>query len=495
MKFIHDLLDYTVQNVSDKIAILTKTQKITYKELQEKSIQFSNLLQEKGVVKGDRVLLMVSNRIELAYSIIGISRVGGVAVVINTEIPPEKLNYIIGDCSPKLLIYETEEFELQNTIKLNKISLMYLKEIITDYASILNSSINLIDLKFNDIALIIYTSGSTGNPKGVISNHCSVLFCTKTISQVIKINQDDLIGNFLPLSFDYGLYQLFLTLYNKATLMLGNSDLSGVSLVRFLEKWEITIFPSMPHLTKALIKLLNRSKKELSLRLITSTGEYFPEKDIMDLQKILPHCEIYSMYGLTECKRVSILRPCELNHKSKSVGRPLPNVECHVIDKLGNKLKEGMVGQLVVKGPNVMNGYWGDTELTNEKFKSYSGNSRDTLFTGDLFKIDLDGYLYFIGRMNDIYKQNGYRISCKEIEDSVYEINLGDKAVLIPPDEHYRKSRLYVRSRHSSQFIKKKLKTVLERYKIPDEVIPITEFPITINGKIDKVKLKKIKEY
>lgn len=484
MKLIHEILDNVTLKYPDKISVVSKEESITYKELQNKTFQVRNYLLKKGIKKGDRILLNMSNSIDLVSLIIGISRVGSVSVVVNPNTTTYNLNYIIKDCSPKLVIDD------KLTVSINNQSTPI--HIIKDDIKINENFISEVCQDINDFdnALFIYTSGSTGSPKAVVSTHFNVIFCTKMISKVLEIKEDDVIGNFLPFSFDYGLYQIFLSFYNKSTLVIGNSNLAGIQIVKFLKEWKITVLPSMPHLTEGLIKILPRYKKQIPLRIITNTGENLPYSHILKLKKLLPECEIYPMYGLTECKRVSILKPNELEIKPGSVGRPLPEVECYIVDENNKILGSEEVGQLVVEGSNVMKGYWNNISLTNEKFKESRRENKNILYTGDLFKIDNEGYLYFIGRLNDLYKKNGFRISAKEIEETVYNLDLAELAILIPPDQKEKNSRLFVKTDKNADYIRNKLLNRLEYYKIPDKIIVLEDFPISVNEKIDKEKLK-----
>ncbi|MGH0434995.1 class I adenylate-forming enzyme family protein [Bacillus basilensis] len=484
MKLIHEILDNVALESSNKVAIISKDKSITYGEIQKKSFQIGRYFLENGIKKGDRILLNMSNNIELVCLVMGISRVGSIAVVINPSTTTYNLNYIIKDCNPKLIIHENPTLSTDN----QSIPLHIVKEEIEKYD---RSSLKVPnDISELDNSLFIYTSGSTGNPKAVVSTHFNVIFCTKMISKVLEINEEDIIGNFLPFSFDYGLYQIFLSFYNKSTLAIGDSSLAGIQLIKCLKEWKVTVLPSMPHLTEGLIKLLPRYKKQITLRVITNTGENLPHSHILKIKELIPGCKVYPMYGLTECKRVSILKPNELESKPGSVGRPLPQVKCYVVDENNKLLGPEQVGQLVVKGSNVMRGYWNNTNLTREKFKEARVGPNNVLYTGDLFKIDNEGYLYFIGRLNDLYKKNGFRISAKEIEEAVYSLNLAEIAVLIPPDQEEKNSRLFIKTDKSTDYIKEKLLSRLEYYKIPDKIIILDEFPISINKKIDKKKLR-----
>lgn len=490
MRFIHEILDASVHTSCEKTAIITKNKVISYGELQRESFYFGNYLLSQGVKKGDRVLLKLNNSIDLVCALIGVSRCGGVAVVINPSTTQYNLDYIVNDCKPKLLIHEGQEL-LKNSF-MQSISIDVIREEIKkNKYNIPKIASN--GLKERDVALLIYTSGSTGRPKAVVSSHSNVIFCTKTIAKALDIRPDDVIGNFLPLSFDYGLYQVFLSLYSAAKLALTDLNMAGIQLVKCLKEWKVTILPSMPHLTAGVIKLLPRYKNDIPLRVITNTGESLPSSYIKSIKELLPSCKIYPMYGLTECKRVSILTPSELENKPGSVGKSISQVHCYIVDEYENVLGPEQTGQLVVKGPNVMQGYWNNINLTSKKFKKNENGRYDTLYTGDLFKMDSDGYLYFVGRLDEMYKQNGFRVSPREIEEAFYNLELAEIAIVIPPDQSMEKSTLFIKTDKSLDYIKEKIKNRLEYYKIPDKIIILDEFPISTNKKIDKNKLREIR--
>lgn len=287
---------------------------------------------------------------------------------------------------------------------------------------------------------LIYTSGSTGKPKAVISTHENICFAVRSIQKIIQLKYDDIIGNFLPLSFDYGLYQAFLCFEAQATLVIGKKEDIGPRLMTKLEHWGVTVFPSMPHITSALVRLERRVSPTLRLRVFTTTGARHHHSLTVKLLNIFPDCRIFLMYGLTECKRVSILPPDLITTKAESVGLPLPETECLVVNNEGKVMPPGEVGELIVKGPHVMQGYWRAPKLTKSKFKIFEGQR--VLYTGDLFFKDEEGFLYFYGRKDEIFKNNGYRISAAEIESATESIpgihnaavivhrNDNDKAVL-----------------------------------------------------------------
>lgn len=484
MKFTHDILDYTSLKSPDKIAVTTVNQSVTYEEVRKYSLKLADFLSIMGVKKEDRILLYMPNQIELVYLLFAISRIGAIAVVVDPKTPTAKLKYIIDDCKPVLMIKNSTLIEFEGVREID------INNIMTNLSDNIDKFDLIIENQPENPFLLIYTSGSTGDPKAVISSHLNVIFCTEAISKRLNIKSNDVIGNILPLSFDYGLYQVFLCFYNYATLALGEAENAGVQLVNFLKKHQVTFFPSMPHITMGLIKILPRLIGKVPLRAITNTGEKFPNTYLKELKELIPSCEIYLMYGLTECKRVSILLPSELKDKSNSVGKPLDNVSCFIVDDNDINLPPGEVGELVVEGKNVMQGYWDNSKLSNEKFKKGTQSSNTRVYTGDYFKMDDEGYLYFVGRNDSLYKQNGFRISSLEIENAAYQIEGVELAALIKPNEKYQYPTLYIKSKKKINDLKLSLTTYIEEYKIPQEIIYLDSFPITSNGKIDKKKLE-----
>jgi acyl-CoA synthetase (AMP-forming)/AMP-acid ligase II len=342
----------------------------------------------------------------------------------------------------------------------------------------------------NDPVCLIYTSGSTGKPKAVISNHRSMLFAAGAIQQRLAMQESDIVGNFLPLSFDVGLYQILLSFQIGATLALGRDTHVGPGLLRKLHEWNVTGLPAVPSLASTLIRLSKRTPNQLPrLRFITNTGALLPRAYITDLRGLYPDCQVFVMFGLTECKRVSILPPAEYERKPDSVGKPLPDTECLIIDPEGNVLPPGEPGELVVRGPNVMLGYWRAPELTAKRFRHWGPGLEVALFTGDSCSMDAEGYLYFHGRSDDIYKQGGYRVSAVEIEAAACDIDEVDQAVLLPPSDG-ADAALFVVTRLREEQIFDELRQRLEEYKLPPQILVIETMPLTPNGKFDKAHLR-----
>jgi acyl-CoA synthetase (AMP-forming)/AMP-acid ligase II len=302
--------------------------------------------------------------------------------------------------------------------------------------------------------------------------------------------------NTLPLSFGYGLSQLLTAFFFGGKMVLEKSFAYPIKIMERMVKERATGFPLVPTMMALMFQLRDLAKLDLSgLRYVTNAAAPLPVSHIKKFRKMFPTVELYSMYGLTECLRVSYLSPEYLDLKPESVGVPMPGVKVAIVNKNGEALGSGEIGELVVTGPNVMQGYWNDPETTARAFRSANTNGQVQLYTGDLFKKDDDGFLYFVSRKDDLIKIKGEKVSPKEIEnvlckmDGVLEaavIGIVDellgraiKAFVVPANGcHMTETQVF---RHCRQN--------LEPFMIPKYVSIRTSLPKSASGKIDKKRL------
>jgi acyl-CoA synthetase (AMP-forming)/AMP-acid ligase II len=293
------------------------------------------------------------------------------------------------------------------------------------------------------------------------------------------------IGHFLPMSFDYGLYQLFLSLQAGATLALGTEEDAGYALLRKVREWGVTGLPLVPNLAASLVRLARRSPEPPPpLRFVTNTGAHLPGTVIADIRATWPECSVFPMFGLTECKRVSILLPEEYERRPASVGRPLPDTECLVVDGEGTPLPPGREGELVVRGPHVMLGYWRAEELTAHRFRPWGPQRELALFTGDRCSLDADGFLYFHGRQDDVFKRRGFRVSALEVEAAAMTLDGVREAALVVGGES--DAVLAYAGDAAPEAVRDGLRDLLEDHKQPDRVAACADLPRNTNGKVDK---------
>jgi acyl-CoA synthetase (AMP-forming)/AMP-acid ligase II len=347
-----------------------------------------------------------------------------------------------------------------------------------------------------DLASLIYTSDSTGEPKGVMHTHQSMLFVLRSLVEYMRLEETDRLLCVLPLSFDYGLYQLLMTVYTGATLVLERSFTYPAQVFNIIETEGVTVFPGVPTIFAMLLTIHERQALYFAkVRCVTNTAAALPAGFNTRLREIFPHADIYRMYGLTECKRVSYLPPEQIDQKPESVGIAIPGTEVMVLDHAGQPVKPGEVGTLYVRGSHVMLGYWNQPEKTAHMLKPGLLPGERLLCTHDLFTVDEDGYLYFIGRTDDIIKSRGEKVSPLEVETVLYDIcGIHEAVVLGMPDPLLGQAvvafvSVIEGSALSEGWIKKLCGEKLEAFMVPKHVAILPELPKSTNGKTDKKAL------
>jgi acyl-CoA synthetase (AMP-forming)/AMP-acid ligase II len=271
--------------------------------------------------------------------------------------------------------------------------------------------------------MLVYTSGSTGFPKGVMMTHQNVVAAATSITTYLENTADDVILSVLPLSFDYGLYQVLMAARVGATLVLERSFAFPQQILQRLTEERATGFPVVPTIAALLLGMRDLAPGRFPhLRYITNTAAALAPAHILRLQELFSNARLFSMYGLTECKRCTYLPPDELSRRPGSVGVAIPGTEAYVVDEDGVRARPGVVGELVIRGAHVMKGYWENPDATARALRPGPFPWEKVLFTGDLFRTDEEGFLYFVGRKDDIIKTRGEKVSPKEVENVLYAI-------------------------------------------------------------------------
>jgi acyl-CoA synthetase (AMP-forming)/AMP-acid ligase II len=345
-----------------------------------------------------------------------------------------------------------------------------------------------------DLAALIYTSGTTGNPKGVMLTHGNMSAASTSITTYLENVEDDIILSVLPLSFDYGLYQILMAAQFGGTVVLEKSFIYPYEVIKRLKEEQATGFPIVPTISAILLQMKELENERFEhLRYLTNTAAALPVSHIRGLQKVFPGARIYSMYGLTECKRVSYLPPEELERRPTSVGKGMPNEQVYLVDENDEVITEpGAIGELVVRGANVMKGYWELPEETAEMLKPGRHPWEYVLYTGDLFRMDEGGFLYFVSRKDDIIKSRGEKVSPKEVEAALYALgDVVEAAVVgIPDDVLGEAIKAFVVLKKDSKLTDKEIlahcSKNLEDFMVPKLVEFKDSLPKTSSGKITK---------
>jgi long-chain acyl-CoA synthetase len=327
--------------------------------------------------------------------------------------------------------------------------------------------------------------------------HLNMVSAARSVNGYLGMTDDDIIMCALPLAFDYGLYQILMAFMVGATVVLEHSFAFPVKVLETMAKEGVTVFPVVPTMLSIVIGLRNLRQFDLRrLRMITNTAAALSERHVADVRALFPQASLFSMYGLTECKRVTYLPPEQLAIRPTSVGRGMPNEEVWLVDEQGKRLPNGCTGELVIRGSNVMRGYWRRPEQTAARLRPGPFPGEVVLYSGDIFRTDEEGYLYFVARKDDIVKSRGEKVSPKEVENVLYGLEgVQDAAVIGVPDTVLGaaiKAFLVLRSGYAyrERDVIKHCLEKLESFMVPKYVEFVDELPTTKTGKIDKSALK-----
>lgn len=433
--------------------------------------------------------------------------------MVNPATPEDKLAWLLADCGAVALVTDAA---LANTFAPAARRSPGLRSIVVAGSqSVSEEPSDVVEVSFDsalgagsqidqmlpgrqseDLAALIYTSGSTGVPKAVMLTHRNMVAATRAICTYLGLVASDVLLGVLPLSFDYGLYQLILSVTVGARLVLERSfDLPGQVLNSAVSEG-VTVLPGVPTMFALLARLGDMSSWDLSgVRLVTSTGALLSQVQIAWLEATFPAAEIFSMYGLTECKRCTYLPPEDLARKPASVGVAIPGSEIWLVDAGGRTLGPGEVGELVVSGPTVMAGYWGRPEETARRLRRGRFEGEVVLYTGDLCRMDEDGYLYFVSRIDDVLKTCGEKVAPAEVEAVLRSLpGVLEAAVVGVPHEilgHAVKA-FVVRdpdTRTTPAVLRAACRARLEPFMVPREIEFVDALPRSANGKIEKASL------
>jgi acyl-CoA synthetase (AMP-forming)/AMP-acid ligase II len=352
-----------------------------------------------------------------------------------------------------------------------------------------------------DLAAIIYSSGSTGRPKGIMVTHRNLADGARIVARYLGTDKSDRIASILSFNFDYGLNQLWQSLYTGASIHLHELIMPN-DCIRFISQEKITALPLMPVIMSRLFDQHFLDKKNMpdlsSVRYICSSGGRVSQEMLGNVNEIFPKAIFYSMYGLTEAFRSTYLPPEQLYLRPNSIGKAIPDVEILVLDDAGNECSPGVTGELVHRGGCITRGYWNDPERTIEKFRSHPRYPGEILvYSGDLVIKDNEGFITFVMRKDDMLKCNGIRISPTEIEEVLEchpkvrsAVVFGIENVEIGHDivaAYTSKDGVSIDKAELILFLRKNI----ANHMIPRHFIHHDNFQATGNqGKIDRVNVK-----
>jgi acyl-CoA synthetase (AMP-forming)/AMP-acid ligase II len=474
---LHEALDAVTP--ATKTAVVDRSGAWSYRELQQSARAAAAWLAEQNVGRGDRVMVKASADKRIVALLYGCSRIGAIIVPVAEALTPFQLAQIVEDAEPALVVGIGELEPRRENLDAVWSEINTCAPAPGDAAGPVTS----------DPLVLFYTSGSTAAPKAVVTPHGQIAFAVSAIQDRLGYRAGDNIFCRLPLNFDYGLYQVFLSVLAGATVVLaGTGDDSRLAVE--IERHGATVVPVVPALASMLVRLIGRSAPIRSVRLLTNTGEDLPLAMIEQLKRAFPAAAVQLMFGLTECKRVSILEPDGYVARPGSVGRPIAGTSVRIVDHDGREVEPGTPGEILVFGPHVTPGYWRAPELTKQRFFVDRATSQRGLRTGDVGYVDRDGYLYFQGRRDQLFKHRGVRTSVVELEAALAAIPGVDEAVIVPPRDGGPLA-LYAVSRLAAPELLVELKGLVGQQKLPDVCYVVDSLPRGPNGKVDRAALRR----
>jgi len=526
---IFGLLETGAAGFPDNYAVIHQDRRETYRELYGSSCRIGACLKSLGLEENSRIAILFDNSVEYVSIFFGIFRAGYVAVPVDTSIKPEKMGFIIDDCHAQVLFLQSkfvrhagkiigESTPLKTVISNKKLDLGWpdincitLDDIHSDEGAdcpeavspdcisgktaTLDELYSRVPESTDTLAAIFYTSGSTGTPKGVMLSHRNLVSNTIATVDYLKLTERDIIMVILPFYYIYGNSLMLTHIVAGGTLAIDNRFLYPEVILDTMEKEKATGFSGVP---SNFIILLNNStmpqRKLEHLRYFTQAGGSMAPEIIKKLMKAFPNKEIYIMYGQTEAApRVSWLPPERLKDKIGSIGIPVPKIEIKIVGDDGDELPVGESGELITRGDNVMLGYWNQPEDTKEVIKD------GWLYTGDLARKDEDGYFFITGRKKEIIKTGGNRVSTKEIEECILELEkVLEVAVFGVPDDLLGEAvKAVVVAKNGCRLEPKDIqmhcKVKLADHKSPKFVEFMETLPKYQSGKVNKMLLKEKK--
>jgi long-chain acyl-CoA synthetase len=507
----HDHLIASAARRPEATAIIDASGTHTFGELERASDALAARLQAEGLRRGDRVAIMADNSVEVVVAAFAVLKAGGVFVVVNPTTKPGKLSYILGDCQARAMVAHERVARfvvaalaespgvatVATTVWIGRIPsasdvpnpIAYDEAVAGDAVPSEPGSIDA------DLAALIYTSGSTGLAKGVMLTHRNLVHNSWSVATYLDYQPDDVVACLLPLSFDYGLFQVLMAARVGCAVLLERGFAYPLDVVARMAEHRATVLPGVPTIFATLLQLAPIDADLSAIRMLTNTAATLPPAHIERLAELFPQARIFSMYGLTECTRVSYLDPDRLGDKVTSVGKAMPNTETYIVSRDGRRLPAGEVGELVVRGASVMRGYWGKADETAKVLREGEIPGEIVLHTGDQFRADDEGFLYFVGRGDDVFKSKGEKVSPREIEHVLYELEpVAEAAVVGVPDEIDGMAvKAVIAPRAGASLteaeVRKHCRARLESYMVPRHVEIRESLPKTDSGKIRKAAL------
>lgn len=439
---LHHLLQHSAELRPGAVALVADKQAVDYGRLAEVVGRFAASLVALSIGRGERVAIYLDKSVEMVAACFGAAQAGAVFVPVNPILKPEQVGYILRDCNVRVIVTSAPRLQalaatLADCPDLRHIVLAGSSGATVEtcvpqhaWADLQHTALGPVHRVIDtDIVSILYTSGSTGRPKGVVLSHRNMVAGAKSVATYLENTAEDTLVAALPLSFDAGFSQLTTAFHVGARVALLNYLLPR-DVMDTVVRERVSGITAVPPLYVQLAQLEWPRSVDEHLRYFANTGGRMPLETLTRLRQKLPRAKPFLMYGLTEAFRSTYLPPEEVDRRPDSIGKAIPNAEILVLREDGSRCGPDEPGELVHRGALVGQGYWNDVEKTAERYKPLPGREGGlvlpelAVFSGDTVRMDAEGYLYFIGRRDEMMKTSGYRVSPTEVEEIIYGTQL-----------------------------------------------------------------------
>jgi acyl-CoA ligase (AMP-forming) (exosortase A-associated) len=511
MTLLHHLLQRTADSAPESPALHKAERSYHYAEVATNVARAASGFIALGAQRRDRIAVYLPKQYETVAAMFGASAAGAVFVPVNPVLKPQQVGHILRDSAAVALVTsasraESLAAELAACPSLRHVVLVddapagfeagHVQAVAWSALLDLGSApgYRVID---TDIASILYTSGSTGKPKGVVLSHRNMVAGAESVAQYLENRPSDRLLAALPFSFDYGFSQLSTSFLRGGSVALMDY-LVPRDIVRAVDRHAVTGLAAVPPLWIQLAELEWPAAAVERLRYITNSGGAMPQTVLAKLRARLPRTSVFLMYGLTEAFRSTFLPPSQVDTRPTSIGKAIPNAEILVVRPDGTECAANEPGELVHRGALVSLGYWNDPARTAERFKPLTAGNGEVpiaemaVWSGDTVVRDDEGYLFFVGRRDEMIKTSGYRVSPNEVEEAIYGAGLVTEAVAVgvPHPVLGQTIAVVVVCADSGVTPTAELLTAcqaaLPAYMVPTHVEWRESLPRNANGKIDR---------
>jgi amino acid adenylation domain-containing protein len=501
---VQELFSRQVMRTPGAVAVVYEGQSLTYADLNRKSNQLAWYLTERGVGPDQRVGICVERSLEMVVGLLGILKAGGAYVPLDPSYPPERLQYMLGDASPRILLTQQRLAAELPLTGPDRVLLDQEWERIAEYDGN-DPEPRAVGLTSRNLAYVIYTSGSTGVPKGVAAEHRGIVNRIAAQTAIDAFSEHDVCCLQTSVGFVDAVFGIFGPLSKGLPLILAPTATAShlVDLCQLIEKQHVSRLVTVPSLARAMIESIEVETRLGTLRSWTLSGEELREDLLKGLQQRLPNCRFVNLYGSSEVAAdATYFVATNWDESRVPIGRPIANTRIYILDEHYQPVAVGMTGEIYIGGAGVARGYLSRAELTAERFipDPFSGDSQGRMYeTGDLGRWRSDGMIEYLGRNDTQVKIRGYRIELGEIEAQLARHEQIKEAVVVAPDGVGGEKRLvaYVVAREtqaseapfSAEALHAYLTTKLPEHMVPGVIVELAALPLSPTGKLDRTAL------